>query len=1033
MKNRCPKIKKSLISKRKKRNKRLLDRRKVNKDIAFIKSKKINNFYVAKKDYNRVFNKYDLLSQLDIEFDYGTVDDTETLKLTKDINENGSESMAQSNETVKKRSNNKNSKSKKKNTFSKKKIFLIIIGIIVLIGMIFASYLLILFYKDYKAIEDVNDSNFYTSGTSVNIYDRNNEFLTSLSEKQTTWVDLCADGKTDCGTTGAYNISPNYVNALIDTEDKNYYKHGPINIIGLIKATILTLTPGLEGRGGSTLTMQLGKILYMADEWVYTYYYPDGYTPDPNDPTDLPRSKSEYEPINYKFTQMSYAIKIEKKYSKEQILENLVNVMYFGYGKYGIQNASQYYFGVDAKDLNLVQGATLAGITQSPSFYDPYTNQDGVTQRRSDVLLSMLNNGDITQEEFDAADAIPLSDYIVNHGESSTDESAQNYTRNVAYYEVVYNELMGIFDPEGTGDFDPHNAGLKIYTALDQEMQKNTYNAINNDDYYSDDYQQAGSASIDTQTGQILAIGGGRGERGIDYDQNYAYTYYRQPGSTAKPIVDYAPAIEFLKWSTAHVVPDKKITYTGTDTVVNDYDMNYMGDLSLGNALAGSRNATALYTLQQLNKEVGVEKVRLFVQSLGITDTDADHFNEAYSIGGWDTGTTPLELAGAYSTFANGGIYNKPHAITKIEIDPSSPYYEKYGAEYIPEYESTRVMSEETAYMMTTMLNVKNPGALTTDADFASNNTLCAKSGTSNWAANPYGIKEGTERDKWLSGFTPDVATAVWFGYPGNMETKGYAPAGAARNPQWIFKEIMEPTMTSSETYLHDNTYKKPDTVVSAKIKPNVWPPVKDDKGQVFYFIKGSDDYNLLENTFSKDKAKAPTVNAQVKNQNVLLTWDYEGDFRDTAKWEITVDGKQYKETTEMSLSIPFSDFATKNNCNPSYNIGVQLVETNKQNQTRVSDVVNSKVVITADDYCKKITTPVDTDEDGLDDATENSIGTDPKNPDSDGDTLSDGDEVNTYNTDPLNKDSDNDTYSDADEIAASTDPNDPASVPTKT
>lgn len=974
-----------------------------------VKNYKLTNFFVINKKSIVSKSKFDLLEELDLSNNDVRIDDTTLLSI-------GDSTVTKSKKVSKNKTNTRKRTKVKTTKTSGKKVALYIMGAMAAIGLIIALILFSIFLINYKKSGDVTNSNFYLANTSVNIYDRNGDYVNSLSTVNSEWIDLCKEGVTDCGSTNEFNVSQYYIDALIDTEDKNYWSHGPVNVVGLVKATLLTLSPFHDGRGGSTLTMQLAKLLYMDDEWVFTYEFPEGYEPAEG---ELPYNKAYYEPFNYKFTQMSYAIKIFNNFSKEEILENLINIMFFGNNQVGIENASQYYFGVSATELDLLQGATLAGITNAPSDFDPYLDPEASQKRRDEVLLSMLNNDTITKEEYDAAIATPLSDYLIPE---TTEADDTNYAINEAYMDLVYAELYEIFDPEGTGDFDPSTAGFEIYTSLDPEVQKSTYDAINNTSYYDDELQQSGTASVDTQNGEVLAIGGGRNQTDPTTRENYGMSYYRQPGSTAKPVTDYAPAIEFLGWSTAHQTPDKAINYTGTSTSVNNYDMLYQGNLAMANALAGSRNTTALYAFQQTASVVGSEEIRLFLEGLGFTDTET--INEAYAIGGWTVGTTPLEVAGAYAAFANGGIYNEPHAITKIVIDPTSPYYKEFGAEYIPEYETHRAMKEETAFMITKMLDPNAYGSLTTDANFSSGGTLAAKSGTSNWAQNSYGIEEGTNRDKWLAGYTPDVATAVWFGYPGELEAEGYAMYGSARNPQWIFKQIMENAYNSSSEYLHDDTYTQPSNVVATQLVRNVWPPTKSSSGQTYYFIKGTSDYDAL--TTVPVSVVKPKVKASIDGEKVLLSWDYSGDYRNSSTWEITVDSKVIDKVDTTSYTIPFSKIATKQSCNATYSIGVKLIEDRGAAGVYTSSVVKSTLDISGTSYCKKVEPEVDpnldTDSDGIIDTTEVKAGTDPKKADTDGDGLSDKEET-TYKTDPLNADTDGDTVNDKTEITNKTDP----------
>ncbi|MGL5021204.1 MAG: transglycosylase domain-containing protein, partial [Mycoplasmatales bacterium] len=329
------------------------------------------------------------------------------------------ESNISKGEVMSKTNKKRNAKkhTKKKTTWKKKnkkqkavlisKVIAIILFLLGIVGAIFCA----MFYSNiYDKTIAISPENFFKNNSSVNIYDRNNELIGSLSEMNIDWLNLKDEA-------GGYNISENYLEALTSIEDDKFYSHKGINIIGLVKATLLTLFTDND-RGGSTLTMQIGKLLYM-NEWLK--YGEDGL------------NQVDKKPIEYKVTQMAYARKIEKQFSKDQILESYVNSIYFGEGGYGIKNASLYYFGVNPKDLSIAQGAVLAGMTQLPSTYNPYKDPALVTERRNLVLGRMLELEKITQAEYDEAMATDLTASLVSE-ESHVVDTTRKYT---AYLDVV--------------------------------------------------------------------------------------------------------------------------------------------------------------------------------------------------------------------------------------------------------------------------------------------------------------------------------------------------------------------------------------------------------------------------------------------------------------------------------------------------------------------------------------------------------------------------------------------------------------------
>ncbi len=842
-----------------------------------------------------------------------------------------------------KRRTNKNKlkkiKNKKKN--KKKSIIMKILLVLFLLGLLFISYLGSIFYSSYKDITDVSKVTFWKSNSSVDIYDRNDDFINSLSSFNTTFVPLCKDDSTTCLKDDNFNISHYYIDALIDTEDNNFRTNNAVDFFGLVKATLVSIFTSND-RGGSTLTMQLGKLIYM-ENWVFLPWDNDKKETT-TDPKFFPRK--HYEPLRYKFTQMGYAMKINQMFSKEEILENLVNLMNFDNSVYGIENASQYYFNTSADKLNLVEAATLAGITNLPATYDPYVHPEASEKRRNIVLLSMYKQKSITKEEYDKAIATPTSKYLQKHVPTKHGANAEN----TGFVDLVYRELFDIFG----SDFDPSVAGLKIYTSMDPDLQKATYDTQNDDSIYPYDKLQSGVATIDTQNGEVLAIGPRYGEASL-LGTNYAINNQRQPGSTSKPIVDYGPALEFLHWSTAHKIVDSPVNYSNGGPKINNADNEYKGDLSIQAALSLSRNTTAVKTFQEVVKAVGLNKINDFVAGLGISDSDINDFNESYAIGGWKYGSTPLEMAAAYAAFGNGGTYNEPHAITKIVISKNSPYYEKYGSTFIPKYESHKAMSPETAFMMTDMLSTNKP-----EAEWLSRYKLnpaipnvSAKTGTSNWSANSYGIPDGNSRDNWDIGYTPEITSALWVGYPSKEEQKGAYIPQSIYTDQIMFNSIMSAAYYSSSPYLHDNQYNKPNTLYYETLEPEKWPLTrsKDKKAKKYLFFKNSPEAKNIKDNFEDEKAEPPKVTSNLTDNSIQLKWDYSGDYRSTSTWTIYVDHKQYKNINQLSINIPFG-YLTKNACVASHTIGVVLNEKNPDGKVRHTKKVDIPLKIPDITYC---------------------------------------------------------------------------------
>ncbi len=850
----------------------------------------------------------------------------------------------------------KTKKPKKKKT-TKQKLLLalkVFLGLFVL-GIVIA--LLILSMVFIKT-EDVTDENFKLASGSTEIYDRDGELA---------WTFGTTDDYVTLDETSEY-----YINGLIATEDAKFYKHNGVNLVGMVRATLQTLFTSSDS-GGSTITMQLAKILYLQGTIKLDENGKAVFDENGNMEREYPYSNK----IGYKLQQMVYAWKIEKKYSKEEILENYINLLYFE-GATGIEGASKYYFGVPSKDLSLSEAATLAGMTQLPAAYNPYKNLDAATSRRNIVLDRMVDQKYITKEEAEKAKKVNIKDDLVEHDDSEFSE----YEALRPFFDVLESELKNVFGD----DFVLNTSNLKIYTTLDKDIQIETYKVINDyygNIYYIDDVIQAGTTTLDTQNGEILSIGGGRSLDGNYPLQNYGAFYARQPGSTSKPIVDYGPAIEYLGWSTYHKKNDKPITYSDGKNSVHNFSNTYLGEMPISEALARSLNTIALETFQDVAKEVGVGKIEKFMQSLGITDSS--NINEAYSIGGWKTGTTTLELAGAYAAFGNGGNYNEPHAIRKVVIPENSKYNAEYGDEYEYKYESHKAMSSSTAFLMSKMLSPSAYGNITS-AMAAGLPNEAIKSGTTNWDANSFGIEEGLPRDKWAAGYNPNVTTVVWSGYDGKDETQGYYFDDYGYWSGNIYRSIMRYVNSLPDEYLHDDTLVQPSNVYSEKIEIT-----KEVKGKettrkdTFYFVKNSADANArVKEKLEEDNKDTDKDGLKDKEEKKLGTDPKKAD----------TDGDGIKDKAEVDAG------------------------TNPKKKDTDGDGLSDKKEREYGSNPKK----ADTDDDGLNDAQEKKLGTMFNNADTDGDKLTDKQEVD-LGTNPKNPDTDGDGLSDKKEQELKTDP----------
>lgn len=515
------------------------------------------------------------------------------------------------------------------------------------------------------------------------------------------------------------DMSQTLVDALIATEDSRFYQHNGFDAARFFKASLGQAAGNSNAGGGSTLSMQVIKNSFTSTE------------------------ASGFKGIVRKFTDIYLSIfKLEKNYTKEEIIEFYVNNHFLGSNAYGVEQAAQTYFGKSASELNLAESSLIAGLFQAPTYYNPFTNPEGASERRNTVLNLMHRHGYISEEEMKMAKAIPVESLLVEA------DDAKN-TPYQAYVDTVVEEVIDKYK------VNPHNTSLQIYTNMDKKKQQGIDNIFNGKNFkWENDVVQAGIAAVDVKTGKIIAIGAGR-NRTDARSYNFATMIKRQIGSTAKPLFDYAPGMEYNNWSTYEIFDDSPYTYSD-GTQIRNSDRGYMGQITLRTALAQSRNIPALKAFQAVDKK----KVIDMVTKMGIKpEISGGTIHEAHSIGAFN-GSNPLEMAAAYATFANGGYYNEPYAVSKIVFRDSGETIEYKS-------ESVKVMSEATAFMITDCLVSAVKEGVSNGAAVSGVN-VAAKTGTTNYdeeTMRKAGLPNGAINDAWIVGYDPDVAVGLWYGY----------------------------------------------------------------------------------------------------------------------------------------------------------------------------------------------------------------------------------------------------------------------------
>lgn len=576
------------------------------------------------------------------------------------------------------------------------------------------------------------------------------------------------------------------IDAVITTEDIRFYDHKGVDVKRIGGAIVANFQNGFGAEGASTVTQQVVKNSFLNSE------------------------KS----IRRKAQEAYLSIQLERKYSKEQILETYLNKIYFGQGAYGVEAAAKVYFNKSLQDVTLEEAALIAGLPQRPSEYDPFKNPKQAEKRRN-VVLSLMEKYDmITKEEAKQAKAIAVEDMLHKGKEE-------------LQYEPFIDQVIKDVVSAGLNEKDIFTAGLKIYTTLDRDAQDHVDRVLSTDEIiqYPNEHFRAGTALVDTGSGAIRALGGRSrsDQKDVARAFNYATQIERQPGSTIKPILDYGPAIEQLKWSTAQPIKDEPLEIDGSN--IQNWDRDYRGSVTMRTALQWSYNVPAVNTFLQ----VGSEKSKQFAKGLGI---ELDEIFPSYAIGGFKHGISPLELAGAYSAFGNNGVYHEPFTVRKI-VFPD-------GKEIEISPEGKEAMSDYTAYMITDMLkSVVNSGT-GTRANIPEL-PMAGKTGTTNLDKS---IASNGTSDAWFVGYTVQYTMAVWTGY--DQTTKEtYLTNEQSRLAQHIFKEIM--TDVSKDKEINDFT--KPDSVIEKVVG-----------GKRELFVKGAESNQGLD-------LKGPKENEQPKEK----------------------------------------------------------------------------------------------------------------------------------------------------------------------
>lgn len=748
-------------------------------------------------------------------------------------------------------------------------------------------------------------------------FDPNNLKFTQMSELYDTDGNLIAKMGNENRTEISYDDLPEVlIDAIIATEDSKFFQHNGFDLARFTKASLSQLL-GKNAGGASTLTMQISKNNYTST------------------------ISKGFDGILRKFTDIYLSIfKIERKYTKKEIIEFYVNDSYLGNNAYGVEQASLNYFGKSVSDLNLAEASFIAGLFQSSKYYNPYYYPERAEKRRQTVLYLMQRHGYITEEERKIATKLPITSYI------RKTQNKGSYAEYQGYIDTVVEEL------ENEYDLNPYTTPLKIYTAMKKSKQDFVNKVMNGEAWkWENDVVQSGIVMTNSNTGEVIAVGAGR-NKNSERSYNFATQLNKQIGSTAKPIFDYGPAVEYLGWGTENYIDDTPTTYSN-GTKMSNSDGGYKGRLPMYQALGLSRNITALKTFQEVSKQVGNDKIVKFATSLGISpEIENGKVHEAHSIGsftapkGSSSKNSPMTMAGAYQAFSNGGYYIKPHTIKKFIYKDTDEVVE-------PNITKTKVMEDSTAYIITYALNWSVTNGLARSAANIGGVATAAKTGTSNFDAKTIKDSHLSSRavnDLWVCGYTPDYTLTMWYGYD-KIYKDHYSTTSSWSTRDRFYRNLAENLFDKN-----GKQFQRPSSIEEVAVIKNSIPLKKANYGGVIgLFRKGT----APTETGSEDTDPIPSVtnvkSTITNNNTVNLTWTglsaddmlnlYVDDSFGTLGYDIYIKDGQNGKENYVGTTTSNSYTHVTNYSNPIY-----IIYTAYSNyKTNKSKGVEHKVQITTD------------------------------------------------------------------------------------
>ncbi|MDQ0255252.1 penicillin-binding protein 1A [Evansella vedderi] len=773
------------------------------------------------------------------------------------------------------RKQNENKKKNKPNRKLLMKRILLTLGITMLIMIIAGGITAYAIIRDAPEL----DPERLTLAQNPSIYSRDGELITSLEAGENRRLASIDE------------IPQVLIDAVIAVEDVRFYDHFGIDMRRIGGAVVANITRGFGAEGASTITQQVVKNLFLDPSKNWTRKIQEQYL----------------------------AIKLEREYSKDQILEMYLNAINFSGNRYGVVWAADYFFSKELSELTIEDAALLAGIPQRPNHFNPYTNPEGAETRRNTVIALMERHGKITPEEAEAARSVSVEDQL--------NPSETEPFQYQAFIDQVLNEVEAI---EGIEMSDIYTSGLKIYTTLDTRLQEHVEYVMQSGEVinFPDEKYQAGITVLDTKTGEVLALGGMRTPAEGVRNWNWAVNPRRQPGSAIKPILDYGPAVDELKWSTYHQILDEPHTYTNSSQQIRNFDRTYRGYVSMREAMRISLNVPAVKAFQA----VGIEKVKEFGERLGL---NLDTIEEPYAIGGFTRGVSSYQMAGAYAAFGNNGEFIKPHTVTRIEFPDGQVI------DLTPE--PVIAMNDYTAFMITDIMKTVVQSGTGTNAA-VSGVPIAGKTGSTNFTEEErqrYGIENGI-KDSWFAGYSTEITAAVWTGY--DTPADGWILQDGQQNriAQHIFREVM--TFAHEEREVSDFT--RPDSVVRVGIErstgllPSDYTPESEIVYE--YFVRGTEPSEVSEEFVEAEPVQGLQATYDEENHKILIQWNYPEELRDDFSFRLEVRAGEDGNYSLVDITKDLQYVLTNPDYNTRYFIRVTAIS--DSNEDLISDPVTVDV-----------------------------------------------------------------------------------------